>query len=922
MIFERQAELAAAARLLDDLTDGACALLLEGDPGIGKTALIETVGAEAVARGIRTLSCRPSERELQLPHAALIELLADVEDDALSVLPAPQRRALLVALRRMDPGDVASEWQTVAAGLATLLADLAGSSPLLLVLDDIHWLDPAGAQAVELAVRRAKDSPVGVLAGARIGEGPAPRAVERAVPPGRLRRVLMGPLSERALTRLVTQRTAACASDEAVQRIVRGARGNPLAAIEMARALGGAAEQAPDAPPPLPGDITGLVSRRLASLPSGVREVLLLAACMPGDQPLEGSQASLAPAEAAGIVRLGADGVVIFTHPLYRTAVLALSTAQERRGAHAKLAAGTDDPEQRARHLAIAADGPDGEVAAALEAASALAANRGAPMEAADLAERAWRLTPAGHDAAAARRVLRACELRARAGHHAELPRILEEVLGVLRGPPLGHAMRLMAETMVWQGRTAEAVGLLEESLVQLDADPAGAAEAHMDLAHATYHAGYPGRVVLANADRAVTRAEEAGPGGPLPEALTVRAVTAWRTVGGIDEPGLTRAVAHGGRDRRARVHQRAHVVRAVMRGLSGDMPHAMDVLSGEIARSLTVGAVTELPYLTVYLGTFAAMTGDETTLVRSADRCTSAAEEMGSAMVESSRTLLRALVLTASGDAAGAREEGCRSLDAAMATGLRGWVPWLAWVLGRVELATGDARAADAWLRPALELHDPRVDPGPDPSHTFFVPEAAEAMGRTGDVHAALGLLEPYEHRCRELGRAWLTGACVRVRALLLSLDGDLDGAVAVAGEAVERLDGLGFPTELGRAHLVLGGIERRRRQRGAARAALQTAHDLFAANAGGIWRIRAAEELGRTWSRSPTGTLSPSEMRMARLAAEGLDNPSIAARLFVTRRTVEATLSRAYRKLGITGRAGLHRALGGLHREDDPRD
>lgn len=685
----------------------------------------------------------------------------------------------------------------------------------------------------------------------------------------------------------------------------------------MARALDGAPLD-PDAPPPVPGDIISLVSRRLASLPAGVREALLTAACMPGGVPLPGSQASLAPAEAAGIVRLSADGIVVFAHPLYRTAVLALSPPEERRRAHAELAMATDDPEQRARYLAIAADGPDGEVAAALEAAAVLAANRGAPMEAADLAERAWRLTPPGCCAAAARRALRACDLLAGAGHHIELPRILEEVLDLLEGPPLGHALRLQAETLVWSGRPTDAIAVLEEALTHLEGDPAGAAEVHMDLAFSAHHAGYPGRVVLAHADRAVARAEEAGPAGPLREALTVRAVTAWRTVGGIDERGLARAVAHGG-GRRAKIHQRAHVVRAVMRGLAGDLPHAMDVLSREIATSVTVGAVSELPYLTVYLGTFAAMAGDEATLLRSADRCAEVAEEMGSAMVRSSLTQLRALARSAAGDAVGARLEGTRSLDAATANGLRGWVPWLGWLLGRVELAAGDGRAAEAWLRPALAIHDPRIDPGPDPSHMFFVPEIVEALALCGDPATAREVLDPYERRCRDLERAWLTGACVRTRALVHSLEGDLDGAATLAEEAVARLDGVGFPIELGRAHLVLGGIQRRRRQRGAARAALQTAHDVFAQNAGGIWRDRAAEELGRTWSGSGSTALSPSELRMARLAAQGLDNPAIAARMVVTRRTVEATLSRAYRKLGIAGRAGLPGALGALGHEDD---
>lgn len=914
MILERQAELDAAARLLDDLPDGACAILFEGEPGIGKTAVIEAVAADAARRGIRVLSCRPSQHELELPHAGLIELLADVADAELDGLPEPQRRALMVALRRLDPGDVHAESPTVTAGLASLLADLARHRPLLLVLDDIHWLDAASAACLEPALRRAAATPVGVLAGARIGEGPVPRPAERAVPPHRRQRVLMGPLSDRTLAHLVRTRAPETPADDAVRRIVRAARGNPLAAIEMVRGLGEAGATRPGAPPTVPGDIVGLVSRRLASLPAGTRAALLRAACTGVGESLPGAADALAPAEAAGIVTLPPDGTVVFAHPLYRASVLSLSPAAERRGAHAELALATDDPERRAHHLAMAADGPDAGVAAALETAASRAASRGAPTDAADLLERAWRLTPPGDGAAATRRALRACELLAQAGHHAALPRILDLAGPALTGSAMGHALRLRAEAQVWEGRLADAILLLEESLQHLAADPAGAAEAHMDLVYAAYHAGRPAALLMEHAERAVARATEAGPDGPLAESLTVRAVSAWRTLGGIDEDALARAAALQTRPRRRRAHQRPRVVRAVMHGLAGDLTGAMDTLQRELDTALIIGSVGEVPYLAIYLGTFASMAGDADTLARARRDCAGAAEEMGTAMVRDSLLHLRLLEAAAAGDVAGAVALGDAALSSADQGDMRSVRSWIAWHRGRVALALGEPAVAAATTRPALAMFDPRRDNRPDPAFVPFVPDIAEAMALTGDTAGARGVLDPYERRCRELGRTWLVGCCMRTRALVHAAGGDLARAADLADEAVRILDGLGFPTELGRAHLALGGIARRLRRRGDARAAIQAAHAAFATGAAGIWRQRAEQELSRTWGTSASASLSPSELRMARLAAAGRSNPEIAARLMVSRRTVEATLGRVYRKLGIRGRGDLGRMLGDL--------
>lgn len=907
---ERRKDLAVADRLLRDAGDGAALLLLEGEPGIGKTALVREVTARAADLGMTVLACRPSQAEVRRPHAALVELLDGVDDLDLASLPQAQARAVGVALGRAAPDARPAEWQTVAAGVATLLTELAGRRALLLVVDDVHLLDAASTQALEFGLRRVRDRAVAVLAAARIGEGPAPRPLERAVPPERVTRWILGPLPDRAIVTLLRDRAPAAAR-HGVRRIAAAARGNPFAALELARAAA-AGDEAGDATPlPVPADVREVVARRLARLPEPTREALLqVAACSPSTPCPPEVLADLAPAEAAGTVTIGGDGIVAFTHPLYESAILALSAPEARRRTHLRLADRTADPVIRAHHLALGADGPDAAAAAAIEAAAEAAAARGLPHVAADLAHRAWRLTPAGDTDDAGRRAGRTCEMLARAGRHADILELTGEIPD-LGAPHMGRVLVLAAEARYWGGQITEARDFLERAVVHLADDPETAAWAHIWLMFSVHYAATGGAdEALAHAERAVALAYAAGPAGPVAEALAARAGARWRVVGGIDEDGLSAAEGYTDPGRPGRAQLRPGLIRAVLRGYAGDLDEAIREIHSEIDRVAVHGHLGDLPFLALHLGSLGALRADHAAVERASVVAEDVAPEIGGAFAPVPLGLVESNVHVLSGDGAAARAAVSPAMRLAETGHPAMGIPWMAATLARLELCLEDPDAALRALGPALRLID--AERIPDPGYAYFVPDAVEALVLTGRTAEAEALLGPYERRCADLDRAWSAAAALRARALLTAARGDREGAAAQAEASVAGLSGTQLPVDLGRSLLVLGIIERRRRRRGAARSALTGAHDVFAAHGVGLWRLRAERELDGTWSPPATAeALSLREERVARLAAEGRSNPEIAEELFISRRTVEATLSRVYRKLGIRNRNALRARL-----------
>ena len=417
-------------------------LVIDGEAGIGKTTLFDATLTNAREHGFAIFWCRPAAAEAAFSFAAVADLLSPVLPDGLERLPGPQRRALAAALLLDELEGSAPDKRAIAFAVYQLLRE-RGGSPLLIGVDDVQWLDAASASVLAFALRRLAAAPAAILVARRSSGGePAPLGLDRTLPSEQLRRLRLGPLSLGATHRLLRERVGVSFPRPTLVQLHETSGGNPFYALELGRALeqsgrrAGAGERLTVAT-----SISGLISARLAALSEDVREVLEPVALL--SQPMVSIVEAVASdtttvhgrlrtAEAAAVVELD-DERVRFSHPLLAACVEAELDPRRRRSLHRRLAELVGDPEQRARHLALGANGPSGEVAKQLEAASAIAALRGASVAAAELAELSVSLTPsnAGGEVLLRRRLLAA-------DHHyasgdAERPRaILEPLLDQL----------------------------------------------------------------------------------------------------------------------------------------------------------------------------------------------------------------------------------------------------------------------------------------------------------------------------------------------------------------------------------------------------------------------------------------------------------------------------------------------------------
>ena len=391
--------------LLALLEDGPHALFLEGEAGIGKTRLWQEGVERARGLGLRVLSTRPGGTEVKLALAGLSDLLGDVAAETLPELPPPQRRALAVALLLEEPGGAPPDDRAVGAAFLGSLRVLANAGPVLVAVDDVQWLDRASARVLEFACRRLDGERIGMLVTVRLAaDETEPVELARALGDDRVEHLLLGPLTVAAVYELVRVHLDLALSRPVLLRVHESSGGNPFFALELSRALRRAgAEPTPSEPLPVPPSLRELVRARLALLPRSSAETLLVAAALsrPTVSLVEeavgsGARADrdLGRAAEAGVIELQGDRIR-FAHPLLASIPFSAAPAESRRSIHRRLAAVVADPEERARHLALAAEGPDVDVAAALADAAARAKARGAIAAGAELAEQALRLTPA-----------------------------------------------------------------------------------------------------------------------------------------------------------------------------------------------------------------------------------------------------------------------------------------------------------------------------------------------------------------------------------------------------------------------------------------------------------------------------------------------------------------------------------------------
>jgi len=901
---DRRSERDALDRLVAAVRGGhSRALVVRGDPGVGKTALLDHLSSRA--SGCQVARASGVQSEMELAFAGLHQLCAPMLGRA-EHLPVPQREALRTAfgLAAGPPPD------RFLIGLAvlSLLSEEAGERPLICLVDDEQWLDHASAQALGFVARRLAADPVGLVFAAR-EPGPEvaglPELEVRGLPEGDARALLdsalAGPLDDRIRDRIVSE-----------------TQGNPLALLELPKGL---------TPTELAGGfgLPGAMSlseriaesfrRQLEVLPAQSRRLLLVAAAEPyGDLPLVWQAAhrlgipgqAAAPAVDAGLVEFGAR--VLFRHPLLRSAAYQAASAADRQAVHGALAEATDPeatPESRAWHRAQAAAGPDEEVAAELERSAGRAQARGGLAAAAAFLERSVLLSV--DPARRVDRMLAAAQAHLQAGAFGTaLELVTDAEAGSLAELQNARADLLRGEIVFASGLGSDAAPLLLKAAKRLEPLDAG-------LARETYltawmAALFAGRLAGAGDLFEVSRAARALPASgdpPHPADLVLAGLAMVVTDGpGAAAPTLRRALsAFNDADMTIAEELRWGWFAQGAASALWDDDAWRAMLAQQVRLARDAGALDQLPIILGALGTAVAWTGDFAAAAALDAEADAVCEATGSRAAPFTAMLLASL--------RGRQAEAAPLIEGTITEATAGgqgiavaYAHWAAAIL-----ANGHGRYAHAVAAARQASED---------TSTLYIsmwalPELIEAAARIGDTGIAGAALTRLAQFTQAGGTDFARGVEARCRALLSAGETAED----LYREAIEHLGRTRLRPELARAHLVYGEWLRRENRRTDARKQLRAAHDMLAAIGAEAFAERARHELlaagesVRQPTAEPGSTLTAQEAHIARLAADGHTNPEIAAQLFLSARTVEWHLHKIFTKLGIGSRRQLRLAL-----------
>ena len=880
--------------------------------GIARIALATSIS--------RMLPSTVSSADLDAVHppccAALGDLMHGLLGQVLPQLPPPQRRALEVALLIADPVGSPPEQRAVCLAFLAVIRHLSASGPVVIAIDDLQWLDLPSAAALEFALRRLGSEPVGLLASVRIQAGGQATPVAGAgLPAGRLTRIQVGPLTVAAFEAALRATVGSRLSRLTVRRLFDSSGGNPFYGLELARALNRVGSEPPPGEPlPVPADLHGVLSARLAVLPDDVRDVLLTASCLRSPtttmlQRADGlvARAALQTAALEGVVEF--EGArVRFSHPLLASAIYSRAPPDRRREAHRRLGKIAPSAEERARHLALSAEGPDEDAAAALGEAARAAAARGAPAAAAELAELAATLTPLDQAPARWRRRADAGAYLFRAGDTARARRDLEALAEEMpAGSARAEALLVLAEVLLHDAGDPVAVPVLEKALEDACADRVLQARIHISLARTC---GDDLLYCARHAEAGLALAQQAGDPALTGAAMVQKLYTDFMVGRGPDLELGDRAMGLEREGGPPRVGERAAMWVGLCLVRADRFDEARHLLERTLQAAREEGDDSSLPNLLAHLGDLECWTGNWQRAERYAAECWEAGQQVEHRAWRSMTFYARALIDAQLGRLDAARAEAEEGLSVAAAARDAWAVMLLNGVLGFAGLSAGNLEAAETSLSSAADLAD-RISLA-EPAAWRFHANHAEAVIGLGDLDRAEGLVERLEGWGRTTGRAWTLATAARCRALLLAARGDTDGAVQALEEAIGHHQHLAMPFELGRTLLVMGQVQRRARHKRAARQHLQRALEIFESLPAPRWADRARSELSRIGLRPPAPlALTATEERVAGLAAAGRTNRQVAQALFLSPRTVEANLVRVYRKPGVSSRAELGAAM-----------
>ncbi|MDA0159512.1 LuxR C-terminal-related transcriptional regulator [Solirubrobacter ginsenosidimutans] len=939
----RRNELASIEQVIETARYGRSGVLVvRGVAGVGKTALLDAASGAAV--GFRVLRAEGVEAESELAFAGLHQLLRPLEP-LFSRLPLPQRTAL-EGVFGLGAG---ADRFVVAASVLALLAEAAEAQPLLCVVDDFQWLDRPSAEALGFVARRLDAEPIALLL-----------ALRDTVPAGLARfEVLALSGLDRADARAVLDRAGRLAPADR-ERVLDAAEGIPLALLELPR--GPEAEM---------GTVERAFADRVSALPEASRTALLLAAAdddpegrtalhaLAGEEVRGGGGATgggatggapaspgvsvgaFGPAEAAGLVRL-VDGRVVFRHPLVRSAVYGAATFEQRRDAHERLGGAltaSADADRRAWHLAGAVAAPDAAVAAELERSADRARARGGYAAAAATLERAAQLT--ADDAPRARRLVAAADAARFAGDVGHAEALAGEVLRLMADPvSVAHATAIRGAIRAHRGELeageedlraaahalAPAQPRLALRIAALAAETGALAGRHeAAIANARWAASLPGgdaapdRSVVAfiNGVALILSHDPGGAREPFADALDLAGddpqLITWAAIGAIytgdllgGRKALTRAIAVA-RDRGA-IGDVAFALQVLanVELLEGRFAVAATDASDGLALALESGEEAAAAHCQVLLAWLAAVRGDPDDARATAQMAQLAGDRGAAGTATTGATAQLADVPGATRDAttrAPAQLGDIAGAARAVATRATAQPSRLAGESAHRALALldlADGRFEEAFDRLHAQFSAPAAHPA---RRLFLVGDLVEAaVGCDRDATAAYDELHTWAVKS---GSAWWTALAATAR---VQLEGE-----AAYDDAVKAHTHIALPFERGRLELRMGEVLRRARRRTDSRRHLRAALDLFAQLGATPWERRAAAELratGETARKRDASTLddlTPQELQIARMVAEGATNRDIAGRLFISPRTVDYHLRKVFQKLNVTSRTQL---------------
>jgi DNA-binding CsgD family transcriptional regulator/tetratricopeptide (TPR) repeat protein len=889
---------------------GEASLRIVAGPGSGKTTLWQAAVDGARSRGWTVLAAGPSQAEARLSFVGLMDLLGPIAEPSIAGLPPPQREAIMAALLRAAPGSLPGTG-AIAVALLGVLRDLAARTGRLLVaIDDLQWLDQSSLRALEFALRRLVDAPISVAFTHRPDDRAA-TALTSAIGADRFRTIEVGPLSVAAVYQLIRLRTGRSLPRPHLLRVHEVSAGNPLYALELAGALSDHDDVVgPHDPLPVPTRLTDLVRDRLRRLPARTRAALVLAAAMPAptvsairDAIAPGGasslEADLQPAELAGVVEV-LRGQVRFTHPLLASIIYEDAGAPARRRAHAALAAGSAVREERARHLALAALGPDEAVAAALDEAVDDLVARGATDAASELADRSVALTPPGDTVPRARRAARAGSLAATVGDHARArDRLNAAVQGLSAGPERASVLLELADLAAPLG---DGLTLCDRALRDAGDDPVLGSRVHRARGAIAYGLG---RVQLAEQEAAL--AVELAEAGDDPEVTgaAIGDLAHWTFCAGrgVRRELFERAIALN--DSVGGASPRRNFAKVLMD--DGRLAEARPLLEDLLAASVRTGDLRSAAVHLLHLGELEVWAGNWPTAIERAEESLLIRQHTNQ---PAAPLYVKAMALACLGRLEEAREVGFGGLAEAERGGDLVSEMQNLHALGFVALSVGDYSTAQPLLARATELHRPRWQNEFGDNHC--VPDDIEASLGIGDLDRARDLVAWMEQVATATGRAWTRAMAARSRGLVLAAEGRLEEAHQELIAALGHHERMEMPFAHGRTLLLAGTLLRRRRRRARAAELLEGARATFEALGARVWGERTTAEIERLGIRAVAQRgLTPVEADIARLVANGLTNREIADRVFLSPKTVEANLSRIYRKLDVRSRAQLVASL-----------